>query len=251
MRGAAEGQVRLARIYSQERSIKNEANAVAGFRRAAEQGHSAAQVMLADMIGRGAGAKIDLFEAIVCLEIAAANGTANYRKIARELLAEIGPAHEPSARRAEASTKAKAWRVKQELYAQTAGLFVSGEGHILTSLRNVAGCHSVFVGLRATVTLPANVLARDATNELALLRVRADNAAPIRVAVFNGSAQLRAPDQVVEVGSPMPAREGRAYLWVGNISELTGSKGDTRYLGLMPELAAWHSGVALVDRSGR
>jgi putative serine protease PepD len=79
------------------------------------------------------------------------------------------------------------------------GVIISSDGQIVTNEHVVAGAEEVRVRLNgATSAVPADVLATDAGNDLALLRLR--NASGLTAARFADAASVAVGDPVVAVG---------------------------------------------------
>ncbi|TCO11988.1 trypsin-like peptidase [Camelimonas lactis] len=128
------------------------------------------------------------------------------------------------------------------------GFGVSTAGHFLTNAHVVSGCRSIAIRGADLATQPAELLARDETNDLALLRAGApaESAAvlPLRPGVRLGEA-------VAAFGFPhsdMLATSGNFTL--GNVTALSGLRDDSRYLQISAPVQSGNSGGPLVDAYG-
>jgi S1-C subfamily serine protease len=125
------------------------------------------------------------------------------------------------------------------------GFYVTGNGHIVTNAHVVDDCSSVEVktGGRST---PAQVIARDRVNDLALLK---SDAKPSRIAPLRPTVRLGEP--VVAFGYPLSsvlASSGNFTL--GHVTALAGIGDDTRYLQISAPVQAGNSGGPLLDDRG-
>lgn len=126
------------------------------------------------------------------------------------------------------------------------GFFVSSSGHIVTNAHVVDGCSTVTVTPDGAAPLVARILARDTTNDLALLQV---STTPKRVVGIRTGARLG--EQVAVFGFPLAsilASSGNFTL--GNITALAGLGDDSRYLQISAPVQPGNSGGPLFDQSG-
>ncbi len=80
------------------------------------------------------------------------------------------------------------------------GFIISGAGEIVTNHHVVAGAQSVTVKLSDGRSFDAEVVGSDPATDLAVLRIRSDDALPF--VSFGSSAEMRVGDEVVAVGTP-------------------------------------------------
>jgi S1-C subfamily serine protease len=100
------------------------------------------------------------------------------------------------------------------------GIVIGNRGEILTNAHVVDRCDAITVQFASKKTDTAVMVARDPTNDLALLRVPNP---PPAVAAFRGGAPVRAGDTVVALGYPLPTLLATsATLTVGYVSALAG-----------------------------
>lgn len=126
------------------------------------------------------------------------------------------------------------------------GFFVSKEGHVLTNNHVVDDCTSIRVFMDQAAAAAARVIARDATNDLALLSTALK---PLRTASLRSSVRLG--ESVAAFGYPhadVLASSGNFTL--GNVTALAGIDDDSRYLQMSTPVQAGNSGGPLLDQNG-
>jgi S1-C subfamily serine protease len=126
------------------------------------------------------------------------------------------------------------------------GFFVTGDGHVVTNAHVVEGCEDpkVVCGLAGPIT--AQVLARDAVNDLALLKVdfTSDHVAALRTGVRMG-------EEIAAFGYPLLDRlSSGGNFTVGNVSALAGVKSDSRHIQISAPIQPGNSGGPVVDQCG-
>jgi S1-C subfamily serine protease len=135
------------------------------------------------------------------------------------------------------------------------GFFVTRSGHVITNLHVVAGATQIRVYALSGDYADAEVVARDAGNDLALLKVDPDEVEVV-VPVFGASDDLRVGDPVGALGAPFNLPN---TLTVGIVSALdrTRSSGNGTWEPLRAmiqtdaALNPGNSGGMLVDERGR
>ena len=135
------------------------------------------------------------------------------------------------------------------------GFFVTRSGHVITNLHVVAGATQIRVYALNGDHADAEVIARDAGNDLALLKVEPDEVEVV-VPVFGASDDLRVGDPVGALGAPFNLPN---TLTVGIVSALdrTRSSGNDTWEPLRAmiqtdaALNPGNSGGMLVDKRGR
>lgn len=126
------------------------------------------------------------------------------------------------------------------------GFFVSQLGHILTNNHVVEQCSSIAVLRPGAEARPAVLLARDAVNDLALLK---SGHTDIRVPAF--SPGMRVGDSVFVYGFPLTGiLTSTGNFTTGNLSALAGLRDDTRMVQHSAPTQPGNSGGPLLDRSG-
>jgi S1-C subfamily serine protease len=125
------------------------------------------------------------------------------------------------------------------------GFVVSPDGHIVTNHHVVASCQRVTV---APGDAEAAVVARDARNDLALLKVASP---PADVARLRSGRSVRPGDDVVVVGFPLrQVLAPNAVVTTGTVSALSGLNNDTAKLQIAAPVQQGNSGGPLLDRHG-
>lgn len=127
------------------------------------------------------------------------------------------------------------------------GFFVSRDGQVLTNDHVVGGCTSAQVTDRSGRTAQATITARDAINDLALLRT---DLVPKEVATFRtGGARLG--EEVAAFGFPFATvLASSGNFTKGDVSAIVGPKNDIRYLQFTAPVQPGNSGGPLLDYSG-
>jgi S1-C subfamily serine protease len=127
------------------------------------------------------------------------------------------------------------------------GFFVSRQGHVMTNEHVVRGCARLQVARIAGGTVPASLVAADAANDLAVVKIEA---APPSVAAFRTSG-VRQGETAVAYGFPLTGlvTSGGAFT-TGTVSALAGLRDDTRFFQLSTPIQGGNSGGPVLDGSG-
>ena len=88
----------------------------------------------------------------------------------------------------------------EDLYGSGTGVVMTQDGYILTNAHVVADMRRVRVIFSDDTVLPARLVGADAEEDIAVLKVEADNLIP---AEFGDSDQLRCGEMVVAIGDPL------------------------------------------------
>ncbi len=126
------------------------------------------------------------------------------------------------------------------------GFFVASSGYIVTNAHVVEGCDAPKIISGLTEPLAAQVLARDAKNDLALLKV--DHTIDLPATLRRG---VKIGEEVAAFGYPllgMLSRGGNFTL--GNVSALAGAQNDSGNLQITAPIQPGNSGGPIVDRAG-
>lgn len=264
-KGAAAGdrscQFLLGRAYFDGKGgLARDANeAIAWFRRAANLRLPAAQAALGAAYERGTGVPTDYVLAYMWFNLARAQGHAPVRDAMEALEKKMTPDQI-----AEAQKRSREWRAGADVadaIARSApgtppaaaaprtvsgsGFAVSAEGHIVTNDHVVAGCQRVTI---APGNAEATVVARDARNDLALLKAPQATADVARLRSGRG---VRPGDDVVVVGFPLRhVLAPSAVVTTGTVSALSGLGNDTAKLQIAAPVQQGNSGGPLLDRHG-
>jgi S1-C subfamily serine protease/predicted ATPase with chaperone activity len=126
------------------------------------------------------------------------------------------------------------------------GFFVGADGYVVTNAHVVAGCDDPKVASGLAEPVLAKVLARDAQNDLALLRVdfATGHVAALRTGVQEG-------EEIAAFGYPLQGRLSTGgNFTVGNVSALAGFQNDSRHIQMTAPIQPGNSGGPVVDRAG-
>ena len=126
------------------------------------------------------------------------------------------------------------------------GFFVGADGFVVTNAHVVEGCEDPKVISGLAEPTVARVLARDAQNDLALLKV---DFAPDHVAALR--AGVRVGEEIAAFGYPLQGRlTTGGNFTVGNVSALAGLRNDSRHVQITAPIQPGNSGGPVVDREG-
>jgi len=126
------------------------------------------------------------------------------------------------------------------------GFFVSRDGHVLTNAHVVDRCSSINVKAENGDLVSGRVLAKDTTNDLALLRtaLRPSKVAGVRLGIRLGEG-------VAAFGFPLTTLlSSSGNFTLGNVTALSGLKDDSRYLQVSAPVQPGNSGGPLFDQNG-
>lgn len=124
------------------------------------------------------------------------------------------------------------------------GFLVSTSGHFLTNAHVVESCRQVSVGMFGN----ARLIDRDATNDLALLKV--DAAVPAKPLAFSEIGP-RLGEEVIALGYPLQTiLQNGLNVTKGDVSSLAGMGGDSRFLQFTAAIQPGNSGGPLVSKRG-
>jgi S1-C subfamily serine protease len=126
------------------------------------------------------------------------------------------------------------------------GFFVTANGYVVTNAHVVDGCDDPKIVHGLAEPLLAQVLARDAVNDLALLKVdfTADHVATLR-------AGVRVGEEIAAFGYPlMGTLASGGNFTIGNVSALAGFNNDSRHIQMSAPIQPGNSGGPVVDRCG-
>ncbi|MGH6794206.1 MAG: S1C family serine protease [Methylocella sp.] len=131
-------------------------------------------------------------------------------------------------------------------FSSGSGFFVGSDGDVLTNNHVIEDCTSIRVFMDQAAAAEARVIARDASNDLALLSTALK---PIRKA--SPRTNVRLGESVAAFGYPhadVLASSGNFTL--GNVTALAGIRDDSRYLQISAPVQAGNSGGPLLDQNG-
>jgi S1-C subfamily serine protease len=129
------------------------------------------------------------------------------------------------------------------------GIVVDGQGHVLTNNHVIANCAAPRVVGNDGNDDSAELVATDATNDLALLKIARH--APIW-ARFRGSEGLQPGEAVIVTGFPLAGLVSpEMAVNTGSLTALAGFRGDSRQLQFSAPIQPGNSGGPLLDNDGR
>lgn len=125
------------------------------------------------------------------------------------------------------------------------GFFVTSDGLLLTNAHVVDDCSQIRVAPNLGTFSTASLLARDATNDLALLKTAASSS---QIASFRGN--IRLGENVEAFGYPLTnVLASSGNFAVGNVTGLSGLGDDSRYVQVSVPVQLGNSGGPLLDQS--
>ena len=129
-----------------------------------------------------------------------------------------------------------------------AGIVATRDGMIVTNHHVVDGCSAIVVLDSSKIRTPAERVASDSKNDLAL--IRASRSFP-EVATFRKGVQLQAGESVMVVGYPLASILGsEPNVALGYISATTGLRGDASTFQISAPIHKGNSGGPILDQSG-
>jgi hypothetical protein len=126
------------------------------------------------------------------------------------------------------------------------GFFVTAKGHVLTNAHVVEGCKEATVLQSGVADTLATVIARDTTNDLAILKTTTD---PTVVPAVR--TQIKVGESVYVYGFPLPgllATSGNFTM--GSITAVTGLGDDSRQFQISAPVHPGNSGGPVLDKNG-
>jgi S1-C subfamily serine protease len=125
------------------------------------------------------------------------------------------------------------------------GFFVSSDGYLITNEHVVNQCKSIFIKIDGKL-VPATLVASDVEGDLAIIRSALRNT---KFAKFAKST--RTGEDVVALGFPFGDQLGdEIKVTTGNISAMTGIKGDPAYMQFTAPIQSGNSGGPLLNVYG-
>jgi S1-C subfamily serine protease len=126
------------------------------------------------------------------------------------------------------------------------GFLISADGLVVTNHHVIDGATTIEVH-RGTVIYPASVVARDAANDVAILKTDMKGR-PLSLA--SARASMRG-DEVLTLGYPLPDAQGELQkATFGRINATSGYQDDARYLQIDVPIQPGNSGGPLLNRRG-
>lgn len=262
---------------------KDAAEAVSWFRRAAEQGYPQAQHNLGVTYVTGTGIAKNLSEGYFWMALGAERAPPNL-KVSYEKERDSVATKLPSPEVEHIKARVAAWKPSQanptiaaprpaaptagstvqqsptpattpppqepvsQKTSAGSGIIVSKDGMVLTNAHVIEQCRTISIKTADGPALVASLAAKDAGNDLALLRTSLRGS---DIARFREDRPLRSGDDVVVVGYPLSSLLSReANVTSGVISAMAGIHGDVRHYQITAPVQKGNSGGPLVDTSG-
>lgn len=126
------------------------------------------------------------------------------------------------------------------------GFFVKSDGHILTNAHVVDGCTTIEITTDKKAMRSARLLARDKSNDLALLKIDAQG---VKAATLK--TPVRLGDPIAAFGFPLSnVLSSSGNFTLGNVTALSGIGDDSRFLQVSAPVQPGNSGGPLLDHSG-
>ncbi len=146
----------------------------------------------------------------------------------------------------EAKTDAPAPKDQEEGGSQGTGFYVSDRGYVLTNNHVVRGCKAFEVTRVGAAPVPARLVAKDETNDLAVLSTDARQATVPPLAM-----RARVGESVYAYGYPMNGLLATAgNFTIGNVTANAGLDDDTGHMQISAPVQPGNSGGPLLDRYG-
>ena len=134
----------------------------------------------------------------------------------------------------------------QKRISSGTGFFVTADGYVVTNAHVVEGCEDPKVVYGLAEPVPAQVVARDAVNDLALLKVggASDHVATLR-------AGVRIGEEIAAFGYPLRGTLSAGGNFTrGNVSALAGLRNDSGHIQISAPVQPGNSGGPVVDQYG-
>lgn len=126
------------------------------------------------------------------------------------------------------------------------GFFVSRDGHVMTNHHVVKACRTFEVRFAGGAKAPANLVASDAANDLALLRT---NLRASALPAF--TTRPRIGESVYAFGFPLVGMLSTSgNFTIGNVTATAGLRDDARHLQVSTPVQVGNSGGPLLDQFG-
>jgi S1-C subfamily serine protease len=252
--GDPEAQCQYARYF--DGMTNNPVEAAKWYRRAAEQGYGAGQLVLGYCYQSGVGVPKDNVEAYKWLNLSLASKTGYDFLMAKKQLALLEQQMTPE-QLLEAQRLSHEFKPHKEASsanstspetptASGTGFFVTEDGYLITNEHVVENATQIRLLTREGL-IPVRVVKVDSANDLALLKADGRFTALPIVA----SRTVKLGGTVATVGFPNIGLQGFSpKLAKGEIAALSGAHDDARYFQISVPVQPGNSGGALVDERG-
>ncbi len=129
------------------------------------------------------------------------------------------------------------------------GFQISSDSHVLTNFHVAGRCKSLALRKMGQHPIPAELVAGDSTNDLALLRAKTPLAGTI--ASFASGPPPRAGSDIAVFGFPLTSvLSDSGNIVIGNITSLAGLGNDSRLFQISAPVQPGNSGGPVLDRRG-
>ena len=126
------------------------------------------------------------------------------------------------------------------------GFFVTNKGHVLTNNHVIEGCSAINVAQTGSPSTRAGLIARDKTNDLAILKTDLE-----ATAVPFLRPQVRVGESISVYGFPLSGLLSTSgNFTVGSVTAVTGLADDTRMFQISAPVQPGNSGGPVVDKAG-
>lgn len=265
-----EAQSALFSIYMLGDGVpKNEAKGVEWGLKAAAQGNARDQFLVGSSYMQGKGVNKDFVRAYAWFNLAAAQGHEAAIKARDYIENKITPDQ-----RADGQRLASSWKkgdtfqtsnntpVAQtsatsttensalpKLSSTGSGFIVSTSGHLLTNHHVANGCSNLKIRDSSKIEHDVTIVATDARNDLALLKMSADTSLP--AATFRANDSVEPGENVVALGYPLAGvLASEVNVSFGYVSATAGLADDTSKLQISAPVQPGNSGGPLLDQAG-
>jgi TPR repeat protein len=239
---------------------KNANEAVKWYLKSANQGYAKSQLQLGLAYIKGSGVVKNDVEAYKWWALASSSESEEFSKKAQSNLRIL----EQKLSRAEISRGqelARGFTAKNSEVRETSknstnvdprstgtGFFITSKGHLITNFHVIKEAQSIKIVTKNGL-LPAEVIKKDESNDLALLKVDSD-IEPTALAVTS-SRNVKLGDSVATIGFPNIDIQGFAPKYSkGEIASLSGAADDSRCFQISVPVQPGNSGGALFDEFG-
>jgi S1-C subfamily serine protease len=223
-------------------------------RKAAEQGNPDAEFQLGMMCGAGEGVPQDFVEYYKWVNLAAAQGNTDAKKVRDRIVKSDLLTPEQIA---EAQQLSREFRPHKQLSSDNStspknptasgtGFFITDDGYLISNYHVIKDASTVRL-VTGVGLIEATVVKVDTANDLVLLKAEG-KFVPLPIAASRG---VKLGGLVATVGFPNIGLQGFSpKLAKGEIASLSGAQDDARYFQISVPVQPGNSGGALVDERG-
>jgi uncharacterized protein len=264
----ANAEIEIGYFYEKGRGVAvNPSEAVRWTARSAEQGNASALRNIGYFYAQGIGVSKDTKGAIYWYNVAARFAPTDAFRASMNGWRDQQAGQIPVAEAQQAMAESLAWtpgkggmdRVRRDakiaetgdgagsLTVSGSGVIFTRSGNILTAAHVVHECQKVTVALPGGAALPAEVLAQDGTNDLAVIKSTLTSASPVQLR----ATPPRLGEAVAVAGFPLGhILDNDLNLTTGTVSALSGIQDDSSMLQVTAAVQPGNSGGPLYDGNG-